>query len=260
MLLLMKVALLTLALAASAAYGQQSTFAGQDGVISQLVDGDGWKTSISLNNIDASPGQYKLSFFDDSGAPMSLQTNFGTGTFVYGTILARGSMTIETAGTKVALSQGWALLETIFVVPGSSFTIAPGATIAGTVLYYRPPTVSRPTEASEPLDFSLAGKWVLPFDHMNGYSSGVALVNHLTYQDISVFITVFDESGNQMALDSFTLLRGQHVAFTLTQKYPQTTGHRGTVKIETSAISINVLGLHISPIGVISSTSPTSWF
>lgn len=255
----MKAIVLIAALAASAAYAQQSTFAGQDGVISQIVDGDGWKMSILLNNIDATPGQYKLSFFSDSGLPLSLQTNFGTGTFVYGTIPARGSVTIETPGTNVALSQGWALMETIFVVPGTS-TIAPGATIAGTVLYLRPPTVPGPTEASEPLDFSLDSQWVLPFDHTNGYSSGVALVNQLTFSDLSVFITFFDEGGNQIALDSFTLLRSQHVAFTLTQKYPQTIGRRGTVRIQTSGSAINVLGFHVSPTGVFTSTSPTSWF
>ena len=44
---------------------------------------------------------------------MSMQMNFGTGTFIYGTIPARGSVTIATPGTNVALTQGWALLETI---------------------------------------------------------------------------------------------------------------------------------------------------
>ncbi len=244
---------------AVAAYGQQSVFTGESGVISHVVDGDGWQTSVSLNNIDAFPAQYKLSFFGDDGLPLSLQTNFGTGPIIYGTVPARGSVTIQTAGTKVALSQGWALMDTIFVIPGT-FNIAPGATIAGTVLFYRPPSAPRPTEASEPLDFSIQGKWVLPFDHLNGYSSGIALVNHLTYQDASVFITLFDEAGNQIGLDSFTLLRGQHMAFTLTQKYPATAGKRGTLKVDTSALSINVLGLRFNPNGTISATSPTSWY
>lgn len=247
------------ALLSVSAFAQQSIFSGEDGVVTHIVDGDGWQTTVQLNNIDPAPSQYKLSFFAENGTPQTLQTNFGTGTFVSGTIPAHGSVTISTAGTKPALSQGWALMETIFVIPGTS-NIAPGATVVGTVLFYRPPSVSRPTEASEPLDFSLDGKWILPFDHLNGYSSGIAIVNHLTYQDTTVFITLYDEFGNQLALDSFTLLRGQHTAFTLTQKYPQTANRRGTLRIETSAISINVLGLRFNPNGTISSTSPTSWF
>jgi hypothetical protein len=118
-----------------------------------------------------------------------------------------------------------------------------------------------PRKYQNRLDFSFEGKWALPFDHLNGYSSGVALVNSLTFQDISVFVTFFDENGNQLGpVDSFTLFRGQHVAFTLTEKYPSTTGHRGTMKIETSGISINVLGFRVSPTGNFTATSPTSWF
>ena len=90
----MKSTLFLLALAAMAAYGQQSTTSGQTAVIAQVVDGDGWQTLISLNNIDASPSLYKLSFFDDSGAPLSLQTDVLTGPVIYGAIPAHGSVTM----------------------------------------------------------------------------------------------------------------------------------------------------------------------
>jgi hypothetical protein len=255
----MKSMLFLLALAASAAYGQQSTASGQPGVISQIVDGDGWQTLISLNNIDAAPSNYKLSFFDDTGAPLSVQNDILTGSVIYGAIPAHGSVTIHTAGTQVPLSQGWALLETIFTEPLTS-AITPGATVAGTVIFQRPPTVSRPSEVSEPLDFSSKSQWVLPFDHTNGYTSGVALANPSTSQDISVFLTFFDNSGATLLQPSaFTLPRGQHTAITLTQQYPQIIGRLGTLKITTSGPPINVLGFHISPAGVFTSTSPTSW-
>ena len=165
-----KAIILFAALAASATYAQQSTFSGQSGVITHVVDGDGWQTSVSLNNVDAAPSQYQLSFFTENGTPLSLKTNLGTGTSVSGTIPARGRVTITTAGTNTTLTQGWAKMDTIFLLPGPGFVISPGATIAGTVLFLRPPTVSRPIELSEPLDFSLGQKWVLPFDHLNGYS------------------------------------------------------------------------------------------
>ena len=253
--------LLLLVLIAGTAFGQQTTFGGQDAVISHIVDGDGWKTSVSLNNIDAGPSQYKLSFFAENGTPMSLQTNLGTGTFISGTIPARGTVVIATAGTKVALSQGWAKMETIFLGPGPGFVFATGANVAGTVLFLRPPSVSRPIEVSEPLDFSLGQKWVLPFDHLNGYSSGVALVNQVTFQDISVFVSFFDESGSQIgSVDAFTLLRGNHLSFTVTDRYPLTVGKRGTIKIESSSVPLNVLGFRVSPTGFFTSISPTSWF
>ncbi len=256
----MKIVLIAALLCGSAALAQQSTFAGQSAVVTHLVDGDGWQTSVSLNNIDAGPSQYKLSFFAENGSPLSLQSNFGTGTFVYETIPPRGNVVITTAGTNAGLTQGWALMETIFLAPGPGFVITPGANVAGTVLFLRPPTVSRPIEVSEPLDFSLSQKWVLPFDHTNGYSSGVALVNQETFQDISIFITFYDGNGNQIASDSFTLLRGNHLSFTSTVRYPQTIGAQGTIRIESSSNPLNELGFRVSPSGLFTSTSPTSWF
>lgn len=254
----MKSTLFLLALAAIVGYGQQSTTSGQSAVISQVADGDGWQTLISLNNIDASPSLYKLRFFDDNGAPLSLQTNILTGPVIYGAIPAHGSVTIQTAGSQTTLAQGWALVETIFVEQFTS-TIAPGATTAGTVIFRRPPTVPRPSEASEPLDFSSKSQWVLPFDHTNGYTSGIALVNPSTSQDLSVFLTFFDTSGAILLQPSFTLPHGQHKAITLTQLYPQVIGRFGTLKITTSGPPVNVLGFHVSSTGVFTSTSPTSW-
>jgi hypothetical protein len=230
----MKSKLFLLAFAASV-YGQQSTTSGQPGVISHVVDGSGWQTIISLNNIDAAPSLYKLSFFDDTGAPLSLQTNILTGPVIYGAIPAHGSVSIQTAGTQTSLAQGWALLETVFVEQFSA-TIAPGATVAGTVIFQRPPTVSRPSEVSEPVDFSAKPQWVLPFDHTNGYTSGIALVNPSTSQDISVFLTFYDTSGAALLSDSFTLAHSQHSAITLTQTYPQVIGCCGTLKITTSGL------------------------
>ncbi len=254
----MKSTLFLLALAAGAAYGQQSTTSGQPAIVSQVADGDGWQTLISLNNIDASPSLYKLSFFDDNGAPLSLQTNILTGPVIYGSIPAHGSVTIQTAGSQLSLAQGWALVETIFVEQFDS-TIAPGATTAGTVIFRRPPTVPRPVEASEPLDFSAKSQWVLPFDHTNGYTSGIALVNPSASQDLSVFLTFYDTSGAILLQPSFTLPHGQHKAITLTQQYPQVIGRFGTLKITTSGPAVNVLGFHVSSTGVFTSTSPTSW-
>jgi hypothetical protein len=127
------------------------------------------------------------------------------------------------------------------------------------VIFQRPPTVSRPSEVSEPVDFSAKPQWVLPFDHTNGYTSGIALVNPSTSQDISIFLTFYDTSGATLWTDTFTLAHTQHRALTLTQQYPQVIGRLGTLKIATSGPAVNVLGFHVSPTGVFTSTSPTSW-
>jgi hypothetical protein len=44
--------------------------------------------------------------------------------------------------------------------------------------------------------------------------------------------------------DSFPLVGLGHTAFTLTQKYPQLIGKRGTLEVSTSGVYINLLAMH----------------
>ena len=84
--------------------------------------------------------------------------------------------------------------------------------------------------------------YVLPFDHITS-ATGVAVVNPLSYTSITVFVTFRDEQGNPFYVNSFTLGPLQHTAFSLSERYPQSVGHRGVVELATPGIAMNVLGL-----------------
>src|SRR4051812_2648582 len=205
----MKQMLLWLTLMVSVACAQQASTKGQSAVISQVVDGDGWQTWITLSNLDVTPSQYVVYFFKNDGTPMPLttdQTVAGNGTFVFGVLPAKGSATIKIPGTSATLTEGWARAQTVFNIPGGG--VAPGATIAGSALFLRPQSTSRPTETSEPLDFSQAQRWAFPFDHTNGYTTGLALVNQSDMTD-SVSMTFYDENGVVlMTLPPFNMVSG----------------------------------------------------
>jgi len=258
----MKKVLLWLTLVASVACAQEVTTKGQSAVVSQVVDGDGWQTWITLSNIDATPSQYIVYFFKNDGTPMPLttdQTVTGNGTFVFGILPAHGAITIKTPGTSATLTEGWAKVQTVFNIPGGG--VAPGATIAGSALFLRPQSASRPTETAEPLDFSQAQRWAFPFDHTNGYTTGLALLNQSDMTD-SVSMTFYDESGVVlMTLPPFNMVTGQHEALTLTNSpdFSSTIGHRGTAVIQTTGPSINMLGLRTSPAGDISGITAIAW-
>jgi len=258
----MKKVLLWLTLTASVACAQQVAIKGQNAVITHVVDGDGWQTWITLNNIDATPSQYIVYFFKNDGTPMPLttdQTVTGNGTFVFGVLPAHGAITIKTPGTSATLTEGWAKVQTVFNIPGGG--VAPGATIAGSSLFLRPQSVSRPTETSEPLDFSQAKRWAFPFDHTNGYTTGLALLNQSNETGI-VTITFYDENGVVLlAVPPFNMVSGQHEAMTLSfgPTFSPVSGAKGTVVIQTTAPSINLLGLRTSPVGDVSGISPTSF-
>jgi hypothetical protein len=201
-----------------------------DGVISQFVDGASWKTIVTLVNLDTTPTAYTLKFYADDGTSMVIQTTAGTGSTITGILPVGGSQVIETAGSKSSLSQGWALLHSSNTAGGSAI--------------FRQSVPGRPDfEASLPIVTYLnARRYVLPFDQIDS-TTGVALVNPLSYTDITVYVTFLDEQGTQFLVDRLSLGALQHTAFSLSDKYPQCAGKRGVVEFETTGLTMSILGL-----------------
>lgn len=207
-------------------------------VFSQVVDGDvwHWKTTITLLNLGTGPANFTLYFYGDDGLPLTLTTNLGQNNIFPGTIPPGGSMVIETPGTAPTLLQGWGLLRP-----------DPGAVISGSVVFRESVAGLPDLEASVPGDGSSTHRVALPFDHIAA-ANGVALVNPGSFSTISVSVVFRDESGAQFFQDSFQMAPLTHQAITMTQKYPQTIGHRGTMEISTTGLfPINVLGLRFVP-------------
>ena len=219
---------------------------GGPSVIPHVVDGDGWKTIFTLVNLDSSAVSFTLRFYADNGTPVAFPTTSGTSSTITGTLAARGSMTIETSGTAVPLTEGWAYLDT-------------PSTIGGTAIFRRVISGQPNYESSEALDTGLGSHFEMPFDHLNGAATGFAIVNQTAGTSGVISLVFRDESGNQVLTDSFTLVGLGHNAFTLTQKYPQLIGLRGTFEVSTTGVYINLLALHFLNGSFTSITPLASW-
>ncbi len=201
------------------------------GVIPHVVDGDGWKTIFTLVNLGNASASFTLQFYADDGTPAVFPTTSGTSSTITGTLAAGGATTIETSGTAVPLTQGWASLD------------APGL-IGGTAVFRRIIPGQPNFESSEAVDFDTRSHFAMPFDHLNGAATGFAIVNQTTGTSGVISLVFRDEGGNQVLRDSFTLVGLGHSAFTLTQKYPKLIGLRGTLEVSTSGVYINLLAMH----------------
>jgi hypothetical protein len=201
-----------------------------DGVIAQVVDGSSWKTIITLVNLDTDITTYTILFYADDGSPMVLATTAGTGAVISGTLQVGGSTVIETPGTKANLSQGWAYVRTSNTTGGNAI--------------FRQSIPGRPDfEASMPIVIYVEDNdYILPFDNITS-STGVAVVNPLSYTTITIFVSFRDEQGKQFYVDSFTLGPLQHAAFSLSDRFPQSVGRRGVVELATPGLTMNMLGL-----------------
>jgi hypothetical protein len=222
------------------------TIPGGSSVIPHVVDGDGWKTIFTVVNLDSSAASFTLRFYADDGTPVAFPTTSGTSSTITGTLSAHGSKTIETSGTAVPLTQGWAYLDT-------------PATMGGTAIFRRVISGQPNYESSEALDTGLGSHFEMPFDHLNGAATGFAIVNQTAGTSGVISLVFRDENGNQVLTDSFTLVGLGHNAFTLTQKYPQLIGLRGTVEVSTTGVYINLLALHFLNGSFTAITPLASW-
>ena len=212
------------------------------GALAHFLDGDGWKTTFTLVNLDPTQASFTLSFLGDNGNPQAFTINGASVTTITGTIAGRGTVILTTPGTKTGLSQGWVKMDSY-------------NTIGGTAVFQR---LGQNLEASEVLDTNLSTQLAVPFDHTNGYATGVALVNPFSYTGATITVTFRDESGNSFLTDSFTMAAQQHMGITLTRRYPSTIGRRGTVSYQTDQLWLNVLGFRFSPSGVFSTVTAMS--
>jgi len=240
----MKLAL-CLALLGVQAFAAETIFGGPS-VVPHVVDGDGWKTIFTVVNLDSSAASFTLRFYADDGTPAVFPTTSGTSSTITGTLAARGAITIETSGTAVPLTQGWAYLDT-------------PSTVGGTAIFRRVISGQPNYESSEALDTGMGSHFEMPFDHLNGAATGFAIVNQTAATSGVVSLVFRDETGAQLLTDSFTLVGLGHTAFTLTQKYPQLIGKRGTFEVSTTGVYINLLAMHFLNGSFTAITPLASW-
>jgi hypothetical protein len=156
------------------------------GVLAQIMDQGGARTTFTLVNLDAVAASYTLNFFGDNGLPLTLSTTAGAGVSLTGTIPANGSAEFETNGSaSAALVEGYAELVTTGTIAGSAVFGLP----IGSGFY----------ESTCPLDTGTDYEFGIPFDHTTpGTVVGVALADSYGYAPLTIAVTAYDPTGKQL--------------------------------------------------------------
>ena len=196
------------------------------GALSQIVDGGGTSTILTLINLDGSAGPYTLHFYDDNGNPLTLSTTEGVGASISGILNPASTTIITTNGGSGTIVQGWALLITNNTIAGSAVF---GIRLNGQLV-----------QASCPLDTGQNHQFGLPFD--TNSVTGVAIANSWINTPLTVTVAIYDLNGNQILTDTITIPGSGHTSFMLTDRYPQLAGMQGFA-LFTGSYYMNVLGL-----------------
>ena len=211
------------------------------GSMAHLASGGGWKTTVILLNNGAAQAQAQVSFFDDSGNPLTLPLTFPQGATIATLSIATVNQTIPAGGELVIESQG----------PDSALTLGSAqlftdGNIGGFIIFRYNPTGQ---EAAVPLQFQNAASYTLAFDNTGGLGTGVALAN-IASQAGNVQAIVRDDKGATLATDSIQLAGSGHLSFALADRYAATAQHRGTIEFQTPANGqISVLAIRAATSG-----------
>ena len=196
-------------------------------VISHVANGDRWKTTIVIVNMDTVPAQFTVNFWKDDGSPFIV-------TLVDGRSLAQvtdaipvgGSRTLETDGLASALSTGWA-------------EVLSAQSIGGTAIFR---DQRQGQEAAVPLLTSGGTRLLLPFDKRPGMELGVAMANASPGQDASITRTLRNEQGVVISTDALGLARRAHASFGLSNPSARPEDQRGVVELS-SGVEFFSLGI-----------------
>jgi hypothetical protein len=204
---------------------------------------------IVLANLDNVPAQYQLQFYNDAGQPMALDfVGLASGSVVAGTLPEHGSVVIQTAGTSRSLSQGFACL-----------TRPNGKNLNGYGIFRNKiPDRIYDYEAVVPFSSKYDDNYVLPFDNTAGLATSMAICNPSTYSVQTVTVAFYDEQGNRLFLDQFTLNPLEHKAYAIPDRWPQTAGMRGLADFQVSPWGAPTLGLRFNWTGPFTSTHTLS--
>jgi hypothetical protein len=200
-------------------------------VISQVADGNGWRTTLNLVNHSSEPAPFTVRSWTSAGAPWRLAWDGSP----EGTIPVGGSQTINTLNRDSVTSQGWAELVTSKAIGVQAIFRAASrqeAAVAGT---------------------STTNRFLLPFDNTQDMVTSMAVVNTNDSRAIVVTVNLRDETGRSLGTEVLALPSRGHDAFSLPARFPAIRGQRGVAEFSTEAPDITALGLRFSPSGAFTS-------
>lgn len=207
---------------------------GAGGSMAHVASGGGWKTSIVLVNTGENPANATLRFYDDAGNPLTLPLNFPQ--LEQSTNNSTFQRNIAQRSTFLVESEAPANIP---VKVGSIQVLTDGQVGGFVVFRYQP----NGQEAVVPLETRDTGSFVIAFDNTAGVSTGVAISN-ATAQAKNVQVLIRDEHSQSFPAAPLNLPGNGHTSFVLADKYPVTSGRRGTIEFVISGGGkINALGI-----------------
>jgi hypothetical protein len=232
----------------------QATFVGtppaptltRTGVLSHIAAGGGWTTVMTLVNTSSTAVPVTVALHGDDGSALTLPVTTTQQGVSQKTTTSSVSTTMNPNATLL-ISTGDQVASTVV---GWADVLSTGS-LGGFAIFRSTPQAGSPSEGTVPLQSQFPSTVTLPYDNTAGFVMGVALAN-LSATFASVTVTMWDDIGTQLGVQSLSITGSGHTAFVLPTQFPLTSGKRGIVKFQTAG-GIAGLGLRFSPFGTFTS-------
>ena len=209
-------------------------------IISQVVDGDVWQTTMVLTNTTAASAVASLSFFQETGtgnatAPWNLSFLEMSSAQAQAITLAPGeTLLLHTPHTATNLSIGWGqVLSMPGVVAYAIFTKSPAGL---------------PAQVGTSPAVAAASRILAPFDNTLGNVGSMALVNTSSSAE-TITVNLRTTGGNVTQSTLANIPAQGHIAFTFPTQFPATVGQSGLAEFYTATGTFSVLALSFNPAG-----------
>jgi hypothetical protein len=219
------------------------------GVLSHIVAGAEWQTSLSLLNTSSAAVTARVVFRTDDGNAWSMpltvtvagSTSQVTSSAVDATIPARSTLVIS-AGAGMS---SW--------VWGSAEVLSTGTLSGYAIFHSTDPQSGKISEGTSPLQTDFQSTLSVPFDNLNGNQMGIALMN-LGTSTSQVTVAAYKEDGTPMAsAPSIQLAAMGHTALSLSSLADAFKNRRGYVVFQNPSGSLAGLGLRFISDGTFTS-------
>ena len=189
--------------------------AGYTNVLSQIVDGGGWQTLLTITNRSKNAQAYTVSFWQDDGTPWSIP---GIGSSTAINVPGNGVKFLTSSGTSSGIAEGWAKVE--------------GYEAYSAMAVYKVHGDQQDQQASVGGDPTSNTSFTMPFDETSGALVGLAITNPSATQAQTALVVAYDETGKVLVNDfSIVLQPLQHMVFVLDQQFPSVANHRGKLRV-----------------------------
>jgi hypothetical protein len=210
------------------------------GALPHLAAGDVWTTGFYVLNTGNRPASYSISFYGDSGSPISLPFSGGSASTLQGTLPARGMTYVEAANPTAPLAV-------------ASGLISADATITVQALFRDHSADGNYYEAGVPASAG-SNAFSIPFDATTFAATGVPLYTGFGLANLdptnSATVTCVATDNTGATLPSGLLVTlpplGHYSGYSGYNNFPALTGSRGTLTCSASstvsAVALRFIG------------------